>query len=84
MICDLFNDFFTDYRIIPKKSMSISEQINCVIKILMLLFILCLLSDLNMEVYIILLFIIISRFGILLFLFNKSILYCNIFMLLIF
>ena len=62
MICDLFNDFFTDYRIIPKKSMSISEQINCVIKILMLLFILCLLSDLNMEVYIILLFIIIILF----------------------
>lgn len=62
MVCNLFDDFFTDYRIIPKNSMSTSEQLNCLIRIIILIYVSCLLFDLNLIIYIILLFIIIFLF----------------------
>lgn len=59
MICGFWNDITSDYRIIPDCDMRVGEQIDCLIRLLVLMFIVCLLFDLNLILYLILLFIII-------------------------
>lgn len=59
MICEFWKDITSDYRIIPNDYMCVGEQIVCLIRLLVILFLVCLLFDLNSIIYIILLFIII-------------------------
>ena len=59
MICEFWNDVTSDCRIIPNNYMDVGEQIDCLIRLLVFVFIVCLLFDLNLILYLILLFIII-------------------------
>ena len=67
MVCKLWNqnidDLFSSYKIIPNCTMSTNEKINCLIRLLFILFIFSLVFlKINYEVYIIQLIIIIFLF----------------------
>jgi len=59
MIFQSINDIFSSWNLIPTQDLSIQEQLSCVIRILLTIFIFSLFFHLNTILYIILLFIII-------------------------